>query len=255
MTSAFFMGHSYKEDTVHLVSLVPSSSIRWNKIRAVIFDVDGTLYAQSKLRTKMLAALARYYAVRPWRLQEVLILQRFRAEREKRHGAAGPDLENAQYTWVTRDGKPSVEKVRQVVEQWIFREPNQYLSACTYPGAKSFFALLRQQGIKIGIYSDYKAHDKLAAMGLSADLIVSSTDPYINHFKPAPHGLFYIAESLGLAVDECLFIGDRPELDGACARQAGMPYLIVDKQPYDCFTFYQNLEKELLVNQQLTNHE
>ena len=240
------MARNYRQAAGRLTSSAPPTPVQWTTIRAVIFDVDGTLYAQSKLRTRMLGALARYYALRPWRLREVLILRRFRAEREKRHGAAGPDLENAQYIWGARDGYPPAGKVRQVVEQWIFQQPNQYLPACTYPGTHSFFASLRRHNIKIGIYSDYKAHDKLAAMGLTADIVVSSTDPHIDHLKPAPHGLLYIARALGLAMDECLFIGDRPELDGACARLAGMPCLIVDKQPFGRFTFYQNLERELL---------
>jgi len=224
------------------------SEIQWHKVKAVIFDVDGTLYAQSKLRTKMLRALAGYYALRPWRLQEVLMLQRFRAEREKRPGAAGPNLENAQYEWCTNNGRYPIEKLRQVVDQWMFRHPNQYLPGCTYPGTQSFFDALRRQGIKIGVYSDYPAHDKLAAMGLTADVVVSSVDPEIDHLKPAPDGLLYITNVLGVSAAECLFIGDRHELDGICAEQAGMPYLIVDKQPFDRFDFYKLLEDKLTAN-------
>lgn len=221
------------------------SGIQWDRIKAVIFDVDGTLYAQSKLRRRMLYDLLSYYALRPWQLQELRILQRFRVEREKRPGADEPDLENAQYRWCTDNGRVPVDKIKQVVNHWMFQHPNQYLLKCVYPGTHSFFDMLRQQGIKIGIYSDYKAHDKLAAMKLVADVVVSSTDPEINRLKPAPHGLLQVAKRLGLEPIECLFIGDRQELDGACAEQAGMPYLIVDKQPFDRFTFYQTLENQV----------
>jgi len=222
------------------------SSIQWDGIKAVIFDVDGTLYKQSKLRRKMLYDLLSYYALRPWQLQELRILQRFRVEREKRPGANEPDLENAQYAWCTSNGRIPVEKIKRVVDRWMFQHPNQYLLGCVYPGTHSFFEALRRQGIKIGIYSDYKAHDKLAAMKLAADIVVSSTDSEINRLKPAPDGLIYIADKLGLDPSECLFIGDRQELDGACAEQAGMPYLILDKQPFDRFTFYNELEKQAL---------
>ena len=224
-----------------LMQLITSLS----EVKAVIFDVDGTLYTQGRLRSKMLVALLSYYSVRPWRFREMLLLQRFRAEREKRAGASGPDLENAQYTWCSDGGRIPVEKIRQVVDRWMFRHPNQYLLKCVYPGTHSFFAALRQHGIKIGIYSDYTAHDKLAAMGLAADIVVSSTDPEIDQLKPAPAGLLYIAEQLGLAPADCLFIGDRQELDGLCAEQAGMPYLILDKKPSNNFTFYQQLERTL----------
>jgi phosphoglycolate phosphatase/putative hydrolase of the HAD superfamily len=79
------------------------------------------------------------------------------------------------------------------------------------------------------------------AMGLEADLIVSSTDSFVDRLKPDPKGLIYIANKLQVTSQECLFIGDRPELDGACAINAHMPYLIVDKKPYNSFDFYHRL--------------
>nr|WP_246601789.1 HAD-IA family hydrolase [Hymenobacter profundi] len=214
-------------------------------VKAVIFDVDGTLYEQSRLRRKMLYALLGYYALRPWRAQELLILSKFRAEREKRSGAVGPDLENAQYTWCAEKGGYSIPKIKRTVEQWIFRSPNRYLAQCVYPGTQTFFETLRQRGVKIGIYSDYAAHDKLAAMGLQADIVVSSTDPFIDRMKPNPEGLLYIAQQLEVAPEECLFIGDRQELDGVCAERANMPYRIVDKQPFAQFDFYHTLKNQL----------
>lgn len=221
------------------------SPIDWDTIKVVIFDVDGTLYTQSRLRKRMAYALLAHYSVRPWQLQDMMILRHFRAEREKRTGDAGGDLENAQYAWCARKGNYSLDRVKRVVNQWMFTFPNQYLATCTYPGTQSFFAKLRSMNIKVAIYSDYKAHDKLEAMGLKADLIVSSTDPEIDRLKPDPKGLLYIANKFGVVPQECLFIGDRQELDGECAINANMPYLIVDKKPSDSFDFYQRLEKTL----------
>ncbi|UOQ68184.1 HAD hydrolase-like protein [Hymenobacter volaticus] len=58
--------------------------------------------------------------------------------------------------------------------------------------------------------------------------------------------MLYLTAELGISPAECLFIGDRPELDGVCAERAGMPCLIVDKQPFDQFTFYKQLENQLV---------
>ena len=213
----------------------------WEGVKAVIFDVDGTLYAQAPLRRKMLLDLIGYYGLRPWRVGELLLLRRFRTEREKHAATTAQNLESAQYEWCARSTGYSVQQVRRVVDKWIFRHPNQYLAACTYPGTHLFFAALRANGIKIGIYSDYPAHEKLAAMGLQADVVISSTDPEVNAFKPNPSGLRYLAERLELAPEDCLFIGDRPELDGACAAQSSMPFLLVEKQPFAVFTFFHRL--------------
>ncbi|WP_165963579.1 HAD family hydrolase [Hymenobacter radiodurans] len=221
--------------------------VDWSAIKVVIFDVDGTLYTQSRLRKRMFYALIKHYALRPWQAKDLMILQRFRVEREKRAGYAGGNLEKAQYEWCVEKGGYSPLKVRQVVEQWMFTFPNPYLAQCTYPGTHSFFAKLKSKGIKVAIYSDYKAHDKMLAMGLEADLIVSSTDPEIDRLKPDPTGLLYIANKLQVLPEQCLFIGDRQEMDGECAIRAGMPYLILDKKPFNKFNFYQQLEHTLTV--------
>ncbi len=222
-----------------------ATKIDWQKIQVVIFDVDGTLYKQSKLRKKMLFALLRYYLFQPWKIKDMLILHHFRAEREKRPGFEAGNLEAAQYEWCAEKGNFSLPRIKQVVNSWMFEYPNKYLAACTYPGVKAFFDVLHQRQLKIGIYSDYKAVDKLKAMGLGADIVVSSTDAAIDVLKPKPKGLLYIAEKLGVEPAACLFIGDREELDGECARQANMPYLIVDKKPFDKFDFYTNMLEEI----------
>lgn len=214
-------------------------------IKAVIFDVDGTLYEQSRLRKKMLFILLKYYSLRPWRYRELKALYHFRIEREKRPGYSCDDLENEQYTWCADKVDLQPEQIRALVDRWMFNVPNQFLPSCVFPGIKELFKTLKGIGLKVAIYSDYKAEDKLAAMGLEADLIISSTDPFISRLKPDPKALLHIANQFQLKPQECLFIGDREELDGQCATNAGMPYLIIDKKPFNTFDFYNNLIHEI----------
>ncbi len=226
------------------IALIPAT-VPWGQVKAVLFDVDGTLYNQASLRSRMLLDLAGYYAVRPWRLRDLLILQRFRAGREQHHGAAGPNLEAAQYNWGNEKAQVPLPQVRQVVAQWIFQRPNRFLAACAYAGVHDFFALLRKRGIKIGIYSDYPAQAKLLALGLSAEVVVSSTDADVDHLKPAPQGLLRACSALALAPHECLYIGDRPELDGVCAERAGMPWMLVEESAVGRLAFYEQLTQSL----------
>ena len=99
-----------------------------------------------------------------------------------------------------------------------------------YAGVADFINALKDRGIRTAIFSDYQADLKLAAMGLKADLVVAATDPRVDLFKPNPKGLIYIAQQFNVSVEECVFIGDRAELDGECARRAGMLYLEVTKK-------------------------
>lgn len=195
--------------------------------KAVIFDVDGTLYDQRKLRLCMVREMFMCVLRQPGRMAELRILWRFRSMREKHAAEAAADLESRQYVWAAQAAGVSPEKVRGVVKEWMFERPLAHLRSCRYPGAAALFSQLQRQGIPIGVFSDYPAMDKLRALGLRAQVIVSATCAEVNRLKPDPAGLLVAAAKLGAPAPECLFIGDQEAKDGACARRAGMPCLIL----------------------------
>lgn len=205
-------------------------NILFNQLKLVIFDVDGTLYNQKQLRKRMFFAILGYYIIRPWRFREVLLLYHFRKERENRIGFEANNLEDEQYSWCSSKTSLSVKKMKETIDKWMFKYPNRFLKQYMYPGIPILFEELQKQNILIAVYSDYPAAKKMESMGLSADLIISSTDPMINAMKPSPKGVLYILEQLNIQQkDNCLFIGDREELDGTCARNAGVHFLLLDK--------------------------
>lgn len=204
--------------------------INWYKIKVVIFDVDGTLYDQRKLRMYMLMKLLGYYIMKPQRSQELKILKDFRREREKRASDTEKDIENSQYIWAAQASGVSPEQVRSVVEKWIFSIPLKYIPYCRLPGILEFFNNLHKHGIATAIFSDYPAKKKVDVLGLIPNCIVCSTDRNVDRLKPDPMGLFVIVETLGVSVEECLFIGDRDDHDGECARKAGMRYIILGRK-------------------------
>lgn len=202
----------------------------WSKIKLVIFDVDGTLYDQSRLRKKMGRSLISHYMLRPWRAYDLQIIRVFRKERELMNFNPVKNIEEAQYELCAKKVKTPATNIKKVIEKWMYQAPLAYLKACSYTGIQEFFTFLKAQGIKIAIYSDYPATEKLLAMGLQADLVVSSTDKAVDALKPNPAGLTYIMNYFDISAEYCLFIGDRDELDGACARQAGMDYYILSSE-------------------------
>lgn len=217
--------------------------IDWEKIKVLILDVDGTLYNQSGLRRRMLYALLKYYLVRPIQFKDLLILYFFRSEREKRAGYCGNNLEIEQYLWCAAKVDAPLERIKKVVSKWMFEFPNPYLYACRYAELYPFLQLLKAYQIKVAIYSDYSAIDKLKALKIEADLVVASTDKEINCLKPKPVALFHIMKHFDVDSAECLYIGDRDELDGICADQAKIRYLNINK--YNSGTLYTVLANSL----------
>ncbi len=226
-----------------------SSPFNWSDIAAVIFDVDGTLYNQRFMRRLILGELLRFYALRPWRLAELKIILDFRAEREKRVHEEPENLKNAQYQWAAGRSKVGEDQVRRITSRWIHEVPLKYLKRCRYPGVAGFCDTLAQRGFAMAVYSDYPAREKIAALELPIATIVSSTDSDVNRLKPHPRGLIVVSNKLGLSQRQCLFIGDRDDRDGECARRAGMPYLILNKKAgsrNNSFSSFVQLEKCLV---------
>jgi HAD superfamily hydrolase (TIGR01549 family) len=201
--------------------------INYSKTKVVIFDVDGTLYNQQKLRFYMLKHIFFYLLKHPLKLKEIRIINEFRKQRETRSGEKIENIEAAQYLWAAEKCNVNPDLVKELVNKWIYEIPLRYLKKCRQTGLNRLFKKIKNNGIKIAIYSDYPSRKKLNALNLRADLIVSSTDIEIDVFKPNPKGLKYIADTLKQSISDCMFIGDRQDKDGVCALNAGMLYVIL----------------------------
>ncbi|MNL64920.1 hypothetical protein D3C87_1891910 [compost metagenome] len=66
-------------------------------------------------------------------------------------------------------------------------------------------------------------------MQIEVAIEVCSTDKRVNGFKPCPDGLLLILSEMRIKKENCLYIGDRWELDGVCAERAGISFLFADK--------------------------
>lgn len=199
--------------------------IDWSEIDLVVFDVDGTLYAQRGLRLVMLRALL-VDALRSRSLDTLLTLRTFRHVRERLGETQESSFMEAQFAQTASRRGKTPQEVRQLVSEWMEARPLASLPGYAYPHLDALFTGLRRHGKKVAVFSDYPAVDKLAAMGLQADPVVCATDPDIGRLKPDPAGLLEILRRTGVAPERALMIGDREDRDAAAARRAGVRSLI-----------------------------
>jgi putative hydrolase of the HAD superfamily len=199
-------------------------------IRAVIFDVDGTLYDQRKLRLKMLGALVRAHAWRPlegWRTGSVLKAYRHAQEELRQSAHEDPAARQAEIACKKTGYSP--EFVEQCVQRWMETAPLTHLPACIHAGLVGFLDTCRSRGLRLATLSDYPAEAKLRALGIADafELALCAQSPEIGRFKPHPRGLVVTLERLGVTAGQALYIGDRPEVDAAAAAAAGVGCAIV----------------------------
>ena len=134
-------------------------------MEALIFDVDGTLYDQGKLRRRMLLNLFFSLARNPLFIRDIKVLYTFRKKRELLSESSDEVgcIDRRQYAEVAQALGLSIVEVRRIVNDWIFEKPLKHLARCVYPGVKDLFSILKQKKYKIGIFSEYPCHAKLQA--------------------------------------------------------------------------------------------
>jgi len=214
-------------------------AVRRAGIRAVLFDLDGTLYSPVPLRIAMASEMAVVSGLRAFSggLGVPRIVSTFRATRERLRDEldGAPPIVERQYSAAAEDLGLSTEIVEQTVDEWMYRRPLKWLPYCRRRDLLGLLDWLERHGLGKGILSDYPAHDKLAALGVAGrfDPVVTALDGDVNAFKPSPRGYLEAARRWGLDPSEVLYVGDRADVDAAGALAAGMPAAVLTSRRLD----------------------
>ncbi len=199
--------------------------------RAIVFDVDGTLYAAGPLRRRMALSLIRAYAGNPWRLwQAARALQAWRRALEELRRAEGQvRIPGDQYLRAAELSGMSVDEVRGFAGQWFEEAPLEALRGAARRGLRELLAAARAEGIRLAVLSDYPAQAKLEALGVAEffTVVTWAGDAGVQAYKPHPGGLLATLERLGVPPEQAVYVGDRAEVDGECARRAGVRFVAV----------------------------
>ncbi len=202
------------------------------RIRAVLFDLDGTLYDQRRMRALMAMELAAMLLRRPFRApRDMRTLSAFRKAQESlRHDRSrrGP---TAQLEAAAAQLRMPLAEVESVTTEWMMERPLKHMARCRAAGAIELLASLQARGIEIGVLSDYPAAAKLEALGIASafSVVLCATDPEVGAFKPDPRGFLAAAGRWQLDPAEVLMVGDRADADAAGAAAAGMPCVIIGR--------------------------
>lgn len=195
-----------------------TAAVPWDRFDLIVFDMDGTLYDQPRLRRRMAGLLARE-AIRSRSLSVMRTLSAYRRQREVMGDVMASDFADAQYALPGHQP----EQVRAIVDDWMERRPLPLLRDCRTPGAGSLFTRLARRHV-LAVFSDYRPEGKLDALGLSAHLCVTAED--VGRLKPDPAGLLWLIEQAKTVPARTLMIGDRDDRDGEAARRVGVRSLI-----------------------------
>jgi FMN phosphatase YigB (HAD superfamily) len=198
--------------------------------RAVVYDVDGTLYPLWPMRFYMLRELAWRLGHSPIRLlREVRVLQVYRSMLDKMRGrtAENPDASDPQLHAAAQKLGMEPADIHDTVHEWVAQRPLRFLPRIANTELLETINMLHDRGTPQGVYSDYPPDCKLAALGLAGcfQAVIWSGQRGVGEFKPSSKGFTEVARLLEVEPSEVVFVGDRDTRDGRGALSVGMQFL------------------------------
>ena len=200
-------------------------------VAAVVFDLDGTLYPSMPAVVASAALVLRN-------------LRFFRAfGRTRRHlrnlpapsspaGASiaelvslrSAELQRAQNARLAALLRVSSEEAERLLQIHLYRDWAQsFRRAQPFPGVERMLADLRQRGLRLGVLSDSPlVAEKLRYLGIDSFWSVTLAADEVGALKPDPLPFRYIAERIGVATGQVLFVGNSYRYDIVGARNVGM---------------------------------
>jgi putative hydrolase of the HAD superfamily len=172
-------------------------------IRAVAFDIDGTLYPNIMMYLRSvlfslgtLRFLYHYGQVRK-KIRTVRPIDDFRATQARMLAEAL--------------GIPEERAARMIHDRIYTRWQRIFRGMRPFPHLAEFLGKLREWNVKIGVLSDFPVGDKLEYLGLGIDwdCVISAEDT--GYLKPNPEPFTRLAECFGVEPAEILFIGNNYE--------------------------------------------
>lgn len=201
-------------------------------VKAVVFDLDGTLYDLKRLRLAMTIALVRELGLRPHRLLKVIrILRHYRRALEELRSREQPceNLPDAQLALAALRCGESAGAVRECVQGWFVERPQAILKGLADAQLAEILDSMRQANLKLAVLSDYPAVSKLEALGIDRYFHVILSADQVGNLKPNPAGLLLVLRQLNVQPEEALNVGDRYEIDAVTAQQAGVRCAIIGR--------------------------
>ena len=183
-------------------------------IRAVAFDVDGTLYRNASMYIRSLP-----YALRHWRL----IAAYRRIRKQVRRERPIHDLQARERQLLAQAMNISEEEAGRLIDVEIHENWESNLDHVSpYPYVRSAIEALHQQGLRIAVSSDFPVERKLERLGLADLFDCGLWSEESGYLKPHPEPFLALAECIGSPPEEVLYVGNSYEYDVVGAKRVGM---------------------------------
>lgn len=202
------------------------------KIKAIGFDLDGTLYPDSALRIRALPLVLSHPRLSVAFSQVRRQIRREVASSRMPPCQTGDEFRRMQAERLGKRLKCSALEADRLLGRVFYGALFEYFSGIQpFEGVPDCLNMLKTTGYSLGLLSDLPPLRKLELLGLDSwfDSIQCSEDA--GALKPHPKSLLKLAASLRVQPQQMLYVGNNPYCDYQGAKAAGMLCAIRSRRP------------------------
>ncbi len=194
------------------------------QLRAIAFDVDGTLYPNA----------AMYLASVPFFLSRPRLMLGFRRVRRAiRRVRPIEDFYDLQARMLAQELGVDTEDARTWINRRIYRGAERVLSVVPrFPHVRETVEQLREAGVRVGLLSDFPLGEKLRRLGLEGLWDVMVEAEQVGYLKPHPEPFRAVLDALGNEAAETLYVGNNYAYDVLGAGAVGMRTAHLTSRPH-----------------------
>jgi putative hydrolase of the HAD superfamily len=183
-------------------------------LKAIAFDLDGTLYPEYRILLPSLRIAFRYP-----RLVYYFNLVR----KEIRSVDPRGDFRKTQAEILAKHLKKSVSQTAGLIERVIYEQwLNSIKTMRPYAGLREMIIRLRKAGFKTAVLSDLPLERKLSYLGLEGIWNFARSSEETGYLKPNAAAFRPLIQSLQVTPPEIIYIGNNYRYDVLGARAMGM---------------------------------
>ena len=208
------------------------------KIKAVGFDIDGTLYPNLSMYIRSSVSFIGH---------PLLVYHFSKIRKEIRRTEHTGNFRDTQAKLLAYSMKISHQKAADLMERHLY-QAWEY----SFKGVKPFkdvrpgLLSLKREGIKLGALSDFPVQKKLDFLGLSDLMEFAFSSEDTGYLKPHSAPFINLISKFGISPDEILYVGNNYKYDILGAKNAGLRTAHLARKPeFDSqadFSFYSFLD-------------
>jgi len=219
------------------------------EIKAIAFDIDGTLYPNSRL----------YARIAPFFLRHLLFFIEYNKVRKILHRTGPlPDFFEYQARLLADASGLSPSEARNKIDEIVYHGLTPYFEKVkSYSHVYDAFLAFKKAGLKLAILSDFPPRQKGDIWGTLplCDVVMGSEE--CGALKPSVYTFGVLAQKLELPAEAILYVGNSIRSDVRGAHNAGMKtayilplwrkiFHLPLKEADICFSNYRQLQKIVL---------